>query len=246
MAKRERADNDATMEVSTSQLVPDALPRPRVPDAAPAGRGPRAGASPSTSPNDASVWKQVVVGSDDFAPPAKPRTGRGRRLAIGVGVAVAILGAGAGAWYVLRGGEEAPGPATTPAAAPAKPTADPAPPAPAPPAPAVAASAASETPAEPASTEPSPGDLAAADAAPPPRWLEELASSLGLEPPPDTWLRDLLLAFTSVYAAPAPAPGKAPAAPGKRAAVAPAPKKPALAPKKPAAKKPAPVPPKRR
>jgi len=47
-----RVDNDSTMELSTSQLVPDA---PR---------------------GDASVWKQVVVGTDQFTPAAARSPGR--------------------------------------------------------------------------------------------------------------------------------------------------------------------------
>ncbi|HSK02408.1 MAG TPA: hypothetical protein VK932_14245, partial [Kofleriaceae bacterium] len=85
-----RADNDATMEVSTSQLVPDALPRARAP-------------RPPMSPNDVSVWKQVVVGSADFAPPPKARTGRGRRWLIAGALGLGIAAGGAFAWHRLSG-----------------------------------------------------------------------------------------------------------------------------------------------
>ena len=65
MAKR--VDHDSTMEMSTSQLVPDS---------------PRA---------DASVWKQVVVGTDQFAP--TPERTTARRWAMVVGLLVLAAGA---------------------------------------------------------------------------------------------------------------------------------------------------------
>src|SRR5689334_25055852 len=102
MAKR--PDNDSTMDVSMSQLVPDAQPR---------GRPPKA----PINPNDMSVWKQVVVGSADFAPPPKARSGRGRKLAIGGAVfAVAAAGGGVVAWRQLAS-DKPPAPAASSASA---------------------------------------------------------------------------------------------------------------------------------
>jgi hypothetical protein len=112
-----RADHDSTMEVSTSQLVPDALPR---------GRGPR----PPMSPNDVSVWKQVVDGAADFAPPPKARPGRGRRwlIAGALGLGVAAGGAYAMHWLSSKpgGSPAAPGGAADPAGTAALPSAAPA------------------------------------------------------------------------------------------------------------------------
>ena len=48
-----RVDKDPTMELSTSQLVPDAPPR-----------------------GDASRWNQAVVGTEQFAPPRAPAADR--------------------------------------------------------------------------------------------------------------------------------------------------------------------------
>ena len=218
MAKR--PDHDATAEVSTSQLVPDAAPRGRPPQA-------------PIAPNDMSVWKQVVVGSADFAPPQPARRGRRRWLVAG---ALAALAAGSGAAVVLYklGGDAAPEEGS---AAPAKAAAvgsgsgsgsaagssDPSAGKPAAPAPAEAAVAAGSGAAP---------EVAAAAAAPAlaPTWLEELAADLAHEP---TWLEELGDGLTLALAAPADA--KRPAAPVRRTAVAPAPRKPAVAPpKKPA------------
>jgi hypothetical protein len=82
MAKR--VDHDSTMELSTSQLVPDAPP---------VKKRPSIGAQ-----NDMSVWKQVVVGTDDFAPAAPVKT-RSRVWLILLGLGVI---AGAGGYWVYR------------------------------------------------------------------------------------------------------------------------------------------------
>lgn len=68
-----RVDHDSTMEMSTSQLVPD-VPK-----------------------HDQSVWKQTVVGTDQFAPTTA--TGGGRRIALLLGFLVLVAAAAAGAYY---------------------------------------------------------------------------------------------------------------------------------------------------
>lgn len=68
-----RADHDATMELSTSQLVPD---RPAV-------------------NHDASVWGGKTVGSEQFAPAPRPRGNR-HALVIAILFALFIAGAAAG------------------------------------------------------------------------------------------------------------------------------------------------------
>jgi hypothetical protein len=69
-----RVDHDSTMEMSTSQLVPD-VPK-----------------------HDQSVWKQTVVGTDQFAP---DRTaGGGRRIALLLGFLALAAAAAAGAYYL--------------------------------------------------------------------------------------------------------------------------------------------------
>jgi len=66
-----RVDNDSTMEMSTSQLVPD-VPK-----------------------HDQSVWAQTVVGTDQFAP-TKPRPSSSR-TALWVVIAILLLATAAGA-----------------------------------------------------------------------------------------------------------------------------------------------------
>src|SRR5882757_4539007 len=100
--------NDATMEVSASQLVPE--PKP------PARMGP-----PKNLPqNDRSMWAGAVVGTSDFAPPveAKPKA---RRWLI-VTLALAVAGGGG---YVIYRAMASDG-ADTPRPAPAKPAPKPA------------------------------------------------------------------------------------------------------------------------
>lgn len=72
-AMGKRADHDATMELSTSQLVPD---KPAV-------------------DHDASVWGGKTVGSEQFAPAPKPR-GNKTALVIAILVVLFIAGAAAG------------------------------------------------------------------------------------------------------------------------------------------------------
>lgn len=85
---RKRVDHDATQEVSSSQLVPDARP-------------PVYGNVPK---NDASMWLSAPVSADDFVGAAnkkKRSASRGRSLVIGA-TAIALLGVtGAGAYYAL-------------------------------------------------------------------------------------------------------------------------------------------------
>ena len=77
MAKR--VDNDSTMELSTSQLVPDK------PD------------------HDASVWGQVVVSSEQFTPtvPAPAAKARGSRAALWIFLGFLAMAAVAGALIVV-------------------------------------------------------------------------------------------------------------------------------------------------
>jgi hypothetical protein len=83
-----RVDQDATQELSASDLVPPKRPvYPKVPQG-----------------NDASMWMQTPVSADDFlSGPAKkpvaPRSGRGVMVALLVMLFVGV--AGAGAWYAL-------------------------------------------------------------------------------------------------------------------------------------------------
>jgi len=188
MAKR--ADpGDETMELSTSQLVPDERPRRRMPP-------------PQISPQDASVWKQVVVGSNDFAPPPKARSGRARTWAIAGVAAAALAGGGAYAWHRLASdgapATEAaapPQPAVAKSAEPEPAEAKPAEPKPVvPPAPAVAV----ETP-TPTVEAPAPRDDE-----PPATWLTDLVAQLS---PPE--------AVTSLFAGLAPWTAAAPAPPGR-------------------------------
>lgn len=71
-----RVDNDSTMEMSTSQLVPDKVD------------------------HDASVWGKAVVGSDQFAPAPVKRD----RTALWIAIAFVVftaLAAGALVAFVL-------------------------------------------------------------------------------------------------------------------------------------------------
>jgi hypothetical protein len=114
--KRPDKGHDSTMELSVSQLV---VP----PSKKPPPQGIRGSAK-----NDMSTWGQVVVGTDDFAPPtAKPERGGGgtaKWIAVALGVAVAALGG----YFVVTslGGDDKAAPAapavttpTAPAPAPA-------------------------------------------------------------------------------------------------------------------------------
>lgn len=84
---RKRVDHDATQEVSSSQLVPDAKP--------PAFTGPK---------NDASMWLQAPVSADDFVGMAKKKPARGgRAVVIGLTVVGLVGVTVAGVWYgILR------------------------------------------------------------------------------------------------------------------------------------------------
>lgn len=64
-----RVDNDSTMEMSTSQLVPDRVD------------------------HDASVWGKAVVGSDQFAPVPVKRDRTALWIAIGFVLFTAIAAA---------------------------------------------------------------------------------------------------------------------------------------------------------
>jgi len=64
-----RVDNDSTMEMSTSQLVPDRVD------------------------HDASVWGQAVVGTDQFAPAPVKRDRRALWVAMAFVVFTAVAAA---------------------------------------------------------------------------------------------------------------------------------------------------------
>jgi hypothetical protein len=224
------------MEVSTSQLVPTAIP----------SRAPR----PPVSPNDVSVWKQVVVGTADFAPPPTARSGPGRGWIIAGAIGAILLGSGgAYAWYRLSRDAPASAPAATAGSAAVTPPTSPAvttgsaPAKPDEPAPPAAGSGSGSGSAAAAGEGAAAGDGAAAEPAADepaepvePTWLESFASSLSSEP---TWLGELAFAVASSLVTP-PANAKKPATPIRRTAATPAPKKPTGTPKKPAPKKPAP------
>jgi hypothetical protein len=108
-----RVDNDATQDVSASQLVPDAKPPPVY------GNVPK---------NDASMWMQQRVSADDFvsAPrkkPIAPSSGRGFVVALIVMALVAVTGAGAFAF--LREKPKEPSALDTAQSGSAKPVATP-------------------------------------------------------------------------------------------------------------------------
>src|SRR5688500_8644869 len=99
MAKRPDKGNDATQEVSSSQLVPTERPVLH-----------RKGGNPQ---HDMSLWGGVVVGTSDFAPATPPkRSGRWKWLA-----AAGAIAAAATTFTVVKLLAEEPPP--TPAVAPA-------------------------------------------------------------------------------------------------------------------------------
>ncbi|HEU4615940.1 MAG TPA: hypothetical protein VFS15_27775 [Kofleriaceae bacterium] len=109
-----RVDHDATQEVSSSQLVPDAKPP----------------AYPSVSKNDASMWLQAPVSADDFVgAPKRPQAPRSSRtVVVGVIAVMFVAALGGGIWYAFLRESPAPtaaGP-TTPAPAPTPVAAEPA------------------------------------------------------------------------------------------------------------------------
>ena len=84
--------NDATMDVSTSQLVGNRPPVPR---------------QPGVSNNDASMWIGNVVSTDDFAPTnvRRPAARKGRgKLIVGLLAATAVAGVGGYAAYTMASG----------------------------------------------------------------------------------------------------------------------------------------------
>jgi len=113
---------------------------------------------PAIPKHDQSMWKGLVVGADEFAPPPKPRRSRAKWAIAGLLVAGA---GGAGVYYFgFAGSSDAPPLAPVPASTP--------PPAPTP-APAVSHPAPPPPDAAPVADAPPPVDAAApADAAPPP------------------------------------------------------------------------------
>jgi hypothetical protein len=75
--------NDKTQMLSDSQVLEVKPSAPKLPVKPPAD-----------DKNDRSVWKGLVVGADDFAPPAPAKSSGGRWVVIGI-LAAAAIGAGA-------------------------------------------------------------------------------------------------------------------------------------------------------
>jgi hypothetical protein len=71
--------NDKTQMLSDSQVLEVKPSTPKI---------------PVDDKNDRSVWKGVVVGADDFAPPAPAKSPGGRWVVVGI-LAAAAIGAGA-------------------------------------------------------------------------------------------------------------------------------------------------------
>src|SRR5262245_47996745 len=88
-----RVSNDATQELSASQLVPPARPPANPP------------VYGNTPKNDASAWMQAPVSADDFvsAPRRRPVAPGGGKRALVVTVMVALFVAvcGAGVWFAF-------------------------------------------------------------------------------------------------------------------------------------------------
>jgi hypothetical protein len=105
-----RVDHDATQEVSSSQLVPDAKPP----------------AYPSVSKNDASMWMQAPVSADDFVgAPKRPQAPRNSRaVVVGLLAVLLVAALGGGIWYAFL--RESPAPTSAGPTTPAAPVAAPA------------------------------------------------------------------------------------------------------------------------
>jgi len=104
-------DHDSTMEVSTSQLVSDVPAQPAIPK------------------NDRSVWAQVVVGTEQFAPaPAAAPARRARGILLVCGLAVVAAIGGYVAFAILHDDDD-PAPARETSIPSAVPSPDAAPPA---------------------------------------------------------------------------------------------------------------------
>jgi hypothetical protein len=114
---------------------------------------------PAVDKHDRSVWKGLVVGADEFAPPPKPHRSRARWLVAGLLVA----GAGGVAAYELTGSGESATSATAPSPSPSPtPSPNPSPsPSPSPsPAPTPVATPPALLPADAAASSPAPDDAA--------------------------------------------------------------------------------------
>ncbi|MEP6859595.1 MAG: hypothetical protein ABJE66_03190 [Deltaproteobacteria bacterium] len=77
--------NDKTQMLSDSQVLEVKPSAPKLPVELPVK---------ADDKNDRSVWKGLVVGADDFAPPAPTKSSGGRWVVIGI-LAAAAFGAGA-------------------------------------------------------------------------------------------------------------------------------------------------------
>jgi hypothetical protein len=80
--------NDKTQLLSESMVL----------EVAPAKPTPPARPTPAQDKNDRSVWKGLVVGADEFAPPPPPRRSLGKWVVAGV-LGAAAVGAGGYALY---------------------------------------------------------------------------------------------------------------------------------------------------
>lgn len=111
-------NNDKTQALSESQVVEVRPSRPK-PTHAKSTKTPAF--APQGDKNDRSVWKGLVVGADEFAPPRPPPRSRTRWLVVGILGAAAI---GGGAYFLWPKQSAAP---PTPDAAAKKPDAAPTP-----------------------------------------------------------------------------------------------------------------------
>jgi hypothetical protein len=78
--------NDKTQMLSDSQVIEVKPSTPKLPA--------RASKPAVDDKNDRSVWKGLVVGADDFAPPPPAKSSGGRWIVLGI-LAAAAIGAGA-------------------------------------------------------------------------------------------------------------------------------------------------------
>jgi hypothetical protein len=99
--------NDKTQMLSDSQVIEVKPSTPKLPA--------RASKPAVDDKNDRSVWKGLVVGADDFAPPPPVKSSGGRWIVLGI-LAAAAIGAGA---YVVWPKASAPVVAIDAAATPA-------------------------------------------------------------------------------------------------------------------------------
>jgi hypothetical protein len=111
MGKRPDNGQDATQELTMDQLVPPARKPPAPEPTMPLSldqivKSPPKPPAQKVSKNDASVWRGLVVGADDFAPAAKQKSRAPRWIILGViGAAVAVA---IGVFAATRSSDEKP------------------------------------------------------------------------------------------------------------------------------------------